>query len=93
MGLKVKEETDLKNRNDFVDLFNEIPGFHDCNYDDAVDWLASDRNDLKYLILNSDEIIYSLENHNGHEERDDSSIDRIICTLKGPSSAKVLAAF
>lgn len=31
-------DTDQKNINDFVDLFNDIPGFHDCNYDDAVDW-------------------------------------------------------
>ncbi|VVC46060.1 Hypothetical protein CINCED_3A009770 [Cinara cedri] len=29
MELEAEEETDLNNLNDFVDLFNDIPGFND----------------------------------------------------------------
>jgi hypothetical protein len=47
-GVKSQEKTDLNNLDDFVDLFNEIPGFNDCNYFDAIDWLATDVNDLGY---------------------------------------------
>lgn len=46
-----KEETDLNNLNDFVDLFNDSLGLLECNYDDTVDWLAIDVNDLGYQIL------------------------------------------
>ncbi|XP_008183146.1 jerky protein homolog-like [Acyrthosiphon pisum] len=84
MELEAEEEiTDLNNLDDFVDLFNKIPGFNDCNYDDAVDWLATDVNDLGYQILDSDEIISSLQN----EESDDSSSDESMSTPKGPTSA------
>ncbi|XP_025409561.1 jerky protein homolog-like [Sipha flava] len=69
MELEAEEKTDLNNLDDFVDLFNEIPGFNDCNYYDAIDWLATDVNDLGYQILDCDEIISSLQN----EESDDSS--------------------
>jgi hypothetical protein len=78
----------LNNLDDFVDLFNEIPGFNDCNYYDAVNWLATDVNDLGYQILDSDEIISSFQN----EENDDSS-DKSMGTLKGPTSAEAFAAF
>ncbi|XP_050065139.1 jerky protein homolog-like [Aphis gossypii] len=86
---EAEEETDLNNLDDFVDLFNEIPGFNDCNYDDAVDWLATDVNDQGYQILDSDEIISSLRN----EESDDSSSDESMGTPKGPTSAEAFAAF
>jgi hypothetical protein len=35
----------------------EILGFHDCDYNYAVDWLVIDINDLR---LDDDKIIYSL---------------------------------
>jgi len=89
MEFEAEEETDLNNLDDFVDLFNEIPEFNDCNYDDAVDWLATDVNDLGYQILDSDEIISLLQN----EESDDSSSDKSIGTPKGPTSAEAFVAF
>jgi hypothetical protein len=88
MELEAEEKTDLNNLDDFVDLFNEIPGFNDCNYYDAIDWLATGVNDLGYQILNSDEIISTLQN----EESDDSN-DKSMGTPKGPASAKAFAAF
>jgi len=89
MEFEAEGETDLNNLDDFVDLFNEIPGFNDCNCDDAVDWLATDVNDLGYQILDSDEIISSLQN----EESDDRSSDESMGTPKGPTSAEAFAAF
>lgn len=89
MEFEAEEETDLNNFDDFDDLFNEISGFNDCNYDDAVDWLATDANDLGYQILNSDEIISSLQN----EESDHSSSDESMDTPKGSTSAEAFAAY
>jgi len=89
MELEAEEEIDRNNLDDFVDLFNEIPRFNDCNYDNVVDWLATDLNDLRYQILDSDEIISSLQN----EESDDSSSDESMSTPKGPTSAEAFAAF
>lgn len=83
MELEAEEETDLKNLNNFVDLFN------DCNYDDVVYWLATDVNDLGYQILDIDEIISSLKN----EESDDSSSDESMNAPKRPSSVKAFSAF
>jgi hypothetical protein len=88
MELEAEEETDLNNLDDFVDLFNEISEFNDCNYDDAVDWLATDVNNLGYQILDSDEIISSLQN----DENDDSSKESI-GTPKRSTSAEAFDAF
>lgn len=86
-------ETDQNNLNDFVDLFNEIPGFDDCDNDDAIDWLTTDANDPGYHVLDDDEIISSLQNQSGDEESDDSSCDESISESKGPSHAEAFAAF
>ncbi|KAF0691200.1 jerky protein-like [Aphis craccivora] len=87
--MEFKTEEDLNTLDDLIDLFNEIPGFKDCNYDDAVNWLTTDANDLRYQILNRDEIISSLQN----EESDDSSSDEIIHTPKGPTTTEAFSAF
>lgn len=69
----MEAETDLNNLNGFVDLFNDIPRFQDCNYDDAVDWVAIYVNDLECQILDGGEIITSLQNQSGNEESNNSS--------------------
>lgn len=46
-----EEETYLNNFNNYVDLFNESPGLQNRNYDDTVDWLATNVNDLGFKIL------------------------------------------
>lgn len=33
--LENEKGTNQNNINDFVDLFNDIPGFYDCKYDDV----------------------------------------------------------
>ncbi|XP_025203542.1 uncharacterized protein LOC112600511 [Melanaphis sacchari] len=70
-------------------VYNADERFNDCNYDDAVDWLATDVNDLGYQILDSDEIISLLQN----EESENSSSDESMSKPKGPSSAGAFAAF
>lgn len=35
--MEAEKETDQNNQNNFIDLFNDIPGFNYYNYDDTID--------------------------------------------------------
>lgn len=92
----VSEEPEVEETNnlsDFVNLFNEIPGFDDCNNDDAAEWLATDANDPGYHVLDDDGIVSSVQNQSEDEESNDSSCDEDGDESKGPSHAGAFAAF
>lgn len=92
---EAREKTDQNYLNEFVDLFNNIPGFGDCGTDDAADWLAIDANDPGYNVLDNGEVVNSLQNQNEDEESDDgSSSDESMGTAtKEPSHATAFTAF
>ncbi|XP_044018036.1 jerky protein homolog-like [Aphidius gifuensis] len=90
--VETNEETD-DNVNDIVDLFNQIPGFNDCDNHDATDWLTTDENDPGYHVLDDDEIINLSQNASGNEESEESSSDESVSSSKGPSHAEAFKAF
>lgn len=77
---------------EFVELFNSIPGFTDCNEKDAIDWINNDANDPGYQILDDDEIVSSLMIPGEENDNDDSSSDEDSGTCKKPSNAEAFAA-
>lgn len=78
--------------NEFVDLFSSIPGFTDCDRDDAVDWLNHDANDPGYQIFDDDEIVSSLKNPDEDHDNDSSSNESVDAPKK-TSHAEAFAAF
>ncbi len=49
-----------ENFNEIVDLFPKIPGFSDCDADDAQDWLDND-SDPGFHVMDDDEIVAFVE--------------------------------
>lgn len=93
---EVEEENINSEQNDideFVDLFGIIPGFTDCDKNDAVDWLNGDSTDPGYQILDDDEIISSLKNQEDDDHDNDSSSDESVNAPNKPSHAEAFAAF
>jgi len=81
--------SDSNDLNEFVGLFNSIPGFTDCDNTDAADWLNDDANDPGYEILGDDEIVSSVKN----QPDDDSDSDESVDATKAPSHAEAFSAF
>lgn len=92
---EAREKTDQNYLGEFVDLFNNIPGFSGCGIDDVVDWLAIDANDLGYNVSDNGEVVTSLQNLNEDEESDDgsSSDESMGVPPKEPSHATAFTAF
>lgn len=92
---KTRENTDQNDLNEFVDLFNNIPGFNYCNNDDVVDWLAIDANDPGHNLLDDSEVVTSLQNQNDDDKSDDgsSSNESMSTASIEPSHATAIMAF
>lgn len=48
--------------NEITDICSKLPGFEECDKDDAMEWLAVDSNDPGYQILTDEEITDMLLN-------------------------------
>jgi hypothetical protein len=76
---------------EITSLFNEIPGFEQCETSDAREWLETDANDQGFQILNDQEITDTVKeskvcDESDEEENDYASID------EGPSHAEAFKA-
>jgi len=90
--LEDENKTDQNNLNHFIDLFNDIPEFNNCEYNYVVGWLTININDPGYQVLDNDKIASLIQNQSEDEECDDSSSGENNST-HGQSTAEKFSAF
>ncbi|XP_046629071.1 jerky protein homolog-like [Neodiprion virginianus] len=77
--------------NEFVEIFHAIPGFTECDNDDAENWLKDDANDPGYQILTDDQIVSSVL-HDEDSDSDDKHSDESVEASKQPSHGEAFGA-
>lgn len=87
-----QEKSDVQ---EFMELFQVIPGFSKCSIVDAHEWLQNDATDPGHQILNEDEIVTSVKNdefENEYDVDEGSTNDNQDFQLR-PSHAEAFMAF
>ncbi|XP_015606874.2 jerky protein homolog-like, partial [Cephus cinctus] len=78
--------------NEFTELFNSIPGFTDCNHEDAENWLNDDADDPGCQILTDDQIVSSVL-HDENIDPEDNDSDENTDASDKPSHGEAFEAF
>ncbi|XP_043471596.1 jerky protein homolog-like [Leptopilina heterotoma] len=87
-----EETIEAQNISEFNEFFSNIPGFADCDADDAIDWINSDANDPGYQLLNDEEIISSVTNLTENDDENESE-DECLDETKKVSNSEAFNAF
>lgn len=73
--LGTQDQEDESTLEDIVALFKELPGFSDCDWEDAQDWMGCDENDPGYQVLTDREIVDAVQNEEDDDEEDDDDVN------------------
>ncbi|GFS62586.1 uncharacterized protein TNCV_1263361 [Trichonephila clavipes] len=91
--LEGKKDFNNHHREEITNFVQYIPGFQECDEEDAETWMACNAEDCGFQMLNDDEIVTSMQEESDPvDDETDEDEDNNNESSKGPSNADAISA-